>query len=344
MHVGGRALYSAGMTALTIGPHAVAGRFALSPMAEFTSWPMRLVSQDFGAAFACTEMVKARFVAQRHPETMRELRRHADEHLCGGQLCGGDPAELAAAARILVQELGFPFVDFNIACPIRRIIADGAGSGLLDDPPKVERLVRELVRAAAPVPVTVKMRSGLDEQRITAVAVAQAAEAGGAAMLALHPRTARQGYGGAADHTVVAKVKAAVGIPVVGGGDMRTPADGVRLMRETGCDAAYFARAAIGDPWIFKRAQALLDTGAEPAGPGLDEWREVLVRHARLLLEHLNERETCLHLRKLSREYARHLPEALRPALAQALQQLEVFADFEPALNGVLAQVPAQLR
>ncbi|MCW8131603.1 MAG: tRNA-dihydrouridine synthase [Planctomycetota bacterium] len=317
---------------LRIGSHEIRGRFALSPMAEFTSWPMRVLSQEYGAAFACTEMVKAKFVAQRHDETMRELRRHPSERLCGGQVCGGQEDELAAAARILVHELGFPFVDFNIACPIRRIISDGAGSGLLGDPPKVERLVRILREASAPAPVTVKMRSGLDEKNITAVEAALAAEAGGAVLIALHPRTARQGYGGLADHSVVAKVKAAVKIPVVGGGDMKTPADAVRLMRETGCDAAYFARAAIGDPWIFARAQALLETGAEPVGPTVDEWRAVFRRHAALLREHLGDREACLHLRKLSREYAKRLAESSAQRLYASLQKVETMEQFEDAL------------
>lgn len=319
---------------LRIGPHEVTGRFALSPMAEFTSWPMRVLSQELGAAFTCTEMVKAKFVVQRHEETMRELRRHTDERLCGGQLCGGGADELAEAARILVHELGFPFVDFNIACPIRRIVSDGAGSGLLSDPAKVERLVRVLREAAAPAPVTVKMRSGLDEKSITAVEVARAAETGGAVLIALHPRTARQGYGGRADHTVVAKVKAAVGIPVVGGGDMKTPADAVRLLRETGCDAAYFARAAIGNPWIFRRAQVLYETGIEPPGPDAVEWRAVFRRHAQWLLEHLGERDSCMHLRKLSREYARRLAcDAAREEIGAAIQKLETFAQFEELLE-----------
>ncbi|MBI3830646.1 MAG: tRNA-dihydrouridine synthase [Planctomycetes bacterium] len=323
---------------LRIGPHKVRGRFALSPMAEFTSWPMRVLAQEFGAAFTCTEMVKAKFVVQRHAETMRELRRHPGERLCGGQLCGGDADELAEAARILAHELDFPFVDFNIACPIRRIVSDGAGSGLLSDPAKVERLVRVLREAAAPAPVTVKMRSGLDEKSITAVAVARAAEAGGAVLIALHPSTARQGYGGQADHAVVAQVKAAVGIPVVGGGDMQTPADAVRLMRESGCDAAYFARAAIGDPWIFRRAQVLFETGSEPPAPDPEEWRAVFRRHALWLLEHLGERETCLHLRKLSREYARRLArEDARKAAGAAMQKLERFSEFEERLDALIA-------
>ncbi|MCZ7646424.1 MAG: tRNA-dihydrouridine synthase [Planctomycetota bacterium] len=324
----------AAATAAAIGPHPLPTRFALSPMADFTSWPLRLLAQEFGAAFSCTEMVKAKFVAQRHPETLKILARHPAERLVGGQICGADETELAEAARVLVGELGFPFVDFNLACPIRRVVSDGAGGGLLAHPEKVERLVRVLVAAAAPAPVTVKMRSGLDESSITAVEVARAAEAGGAALIALHPRTVRQGYGGKADHGVVAAVKQAVRVPMVGGGDMRSPADAVRLLAESGCDLVYFARSATGDPWIFHRARARLDTGAEPPPPGEAEVRAVFRRHVAMLIEHLGERDACLHARRLAREYMGRLPEDRAAGFYEALKRVETLAEVEAALGG----------
>ncbi|MCK6474193.1 MAG: tRNA-dihydrouridine synthase [Planctomycetes bacterium] len=318
---------------LRLGSHVLSGPFGLSPMAQFTCWPLRVLCQEHGASFSCTEMVKARFVVEGDPETMRILERHPSERLCGGQICGADEEELAGAARILTRELGFPFVDFNIACPIRRIVSDGAGGGLLADPPKVERLVRVLRDAADPAPVTVKMRSGLDEANITAVEVARAAEAGGAAMIALHPRTVRQAYGGKADHAIVEAVAKAVRVPVVGGGDVRSAPEAVAMLRDRGCALVYFARAATGDPWIFARAQALLETGAEPPLPDAREVCAVFRRHLDMLIEHLGEETACRHARRLAKDYAAHLqPPEAREAFYAALCQLSTREQAEAAL------------
>ncbi len=328
-----------------MGPWTLSGPFALSPMADFTCWPLRLLAQEFGAAFSCTEMVKAKFVAQRHADTLNSLARHPDERLVGGQICGGDPDELARAAGIVAHELGFPFVDFNIACPIRRVVSEGAGGGLLADPPRVERLVRVLVEAAAPAPVTVKMRSGLDEQNITAVEVAQAAQAGGAIAIALHPRTVRQGYGGRADHAVVQAVKASVQVPVIGGGDMRSAADAVRLLRETGCDVAYFGRAATGQPWIFRHAMALWRDGEEGPEAEASAWLSVFRRHVEGLLVHWDERTALLHARRLAREYAAACPGGPESPIARRFyerhKQVESRTQWEEAMAATVQDASA---
>jgi len=328
-------------TALQFGPYTLPGRLALSPMAEFTNWPQRLLCQEHGAAFACTEMVKAKFVAQRHADTLKILERHPDERLCGGQICGSDEAELAAAAQILTRELGYHFVDFNIACPIRRIVADGAGGGLLATPHKVEKLVRLLAEAAAPAPVSVKMRSGLDENSINAEDNARAAEAGGARLIAVHPRTVRQGYGGLADHAVLARVKAAVRVPVVGGGDVRGPADAQRLLNQGACDVVYFGRGAVGNPWIFSRSAALIEQGRELPEPAPTELFRQFRQHAAWLVEHMGEHDACRHLRKLSREYAKRLPSpVLQGRFYDSFKELERFEDVAGKL-GFLAQAIA---
>lgn len=318
---------------IRLGPHALSGRFALAPMAEFTSWPLRLLCQEFGAALACTEMAKARFVLARDPETRRILTRHPAERLCGAQLCGSDEGELAAAARVATKELGFPFVDLNLACPIRRIVSEGAGGALLAEPAKVERLTRAAAQAAAPAPVTVKIRSGLDEKRVTAVEVAQAAQAGGAALVTVHPRTVRQGHAGKCDERVIAAVKAALRVPVMGGGDLRQADAAVRLLRETHCDLVYFARAAVGDPWIFLRARRLYETGAEPPGPDAAEFLRVFRRHAEGLCEHLGAETACRRLRRLAREYQRMLPEArLRRAFHERMRSVETMGQVAEIL------------
>lgn len=286
-----------------LGSHPLSSRYALAPLAEFTAWPLRLLCQESGAAFACTEMVKARFVADRDAATLKVLERHPDERLCGAQLCGAEAGELAEAAARLVHELGFPFVDLNAACPRRRIIFDGAGAGLLTDPARLERIVRAMVDAVRPAPVTVKLRSGLRPDRMLAVEAARAAEAGGAALIAIHPRFASQGYTGTPDHGVSAAVKAAVRVPVIAGGDLHHPKEAVRLLRETGCDLAFFGRAAIGAPWVF----ALKPN--EPLFPGWPAFLSIFRRHIEMLVEYLGETEACLRVRRLAREYARAIPD-----------------------------------
>jgi tRNA-dihydrouridine synthase B len=322
---------------LSLGPYRLNGRFALSPMAEFTSWPLRLLCQEFGAVLSCAEMVKARFVVARDADTLRLLSRRPDERLCGGQLCGADPAQVAAAAEILVRELRFPFVDLNMAGPVRRILFEGAGGALTADPARVEKLVRATVQAIAPVPVTVKLRAGLDEGRVTAVEAAQAAEAGGAALVAIHPRTVKQGYSGRADHRVTAAVRAALRIPVMGGGDLRTAQDAVRLLRETGCDLAFFGRAAIGDPWIFSRATRLWEGAGEAEACASMEMSEVLRvfrRHVEGLLELLGEERACLHVRRLAGEYAGRISDPLRRSeFRGALSRAERWADVEAVVS-----------
>lgn len=317
-----------------LGSHELPTRFALSPMAEFTSWPLRIVAQGFGASFACTEMVKARFVLQKHPATMKILVRHPEERLCGAQICGNDVSVMAAAARFLVEDLGYPFIDLNLACPIRRIVSEGAGGALLRQPEVVEEIVGVVREAIKPVPVTVKMRAGLDEKSITAVEVAHAAERGGAAMIAIHPRTVRQAYKGKPDHRLTAQVADAVDVPVVGGGDVMSASDAVSLLRETGCDLVHVARAAIGDPWIFSRADALLTTGVEPPLPDYQEFSTVFLRHVELLVEHMGEHRACRHIRRLSQAYAKLIKDEARATrFYESLRSVESMVEVRECLG-----------
>jgi tRNA-dihydrouridine synthase B len=286
-------------------------------LAEFTAWPLRLLCQESGAAFACTEMVKARFVVSRDAATLKVLERHPSERLCGAQLCGAEAGELAEAAALLIHELGFPFVDLNAACPRRRIIFDKAGAGLLTDPPRLERIVRAMADAVRPAAVTVKLRSGVRPDQVLAVDAARAAEAGGAALIAIHPRFASQGYTGTPDHGVSTAVKAAVRVSVMVGGDLQHPRDAERILKETGCDLAFFGRAAIGAPWIF----ALQPD--EPRFPGWTRFLSVFRRHTTMLAEYLGEMEACLRVRRLAKEYARAIPDAEeRTAFYDALKNI----------------------
>jgi nifR3 family TIM-barrel protein len=182
---------------------------------------------------------------------------------------------------------GAGIVDINMACPVRKVCGTGAGAALAREPSAVEAAVREVTRAVG-VPVTVKIRAGWDDGTVNCVAVARAAEAGGASAVALHGRTRAQGYAGRADWSLIRAVKEAVAIPVLGSGDVWSAADALRMRAETGCDAVLVARGACGNPWIFRDLRAAERGERMPGSPSRDEWIEVVMRHVRLQIEHRN--------------------------------------------------------
>jgi nifR3 family TIM-barrel protein len=209
-------------------------------MEEHTNHPFRLLMKQHGASLVCTERIDAADVARRDRRALRMLHTTPQEKPRGGQVSGADPAVLAEAARV-VEEHGFDFVDLNFECPIRRLLGRGEGGALLADPPAVAALVAAVVRVAS-VPVTLKIRSGPDGARETAVEVARRAEDAGAAAVDVHARSVAQAYVGGPDWSVVRRVKEAVRIPVLGSGGVREPADALRFLRETGADGVAIGR------------------------------------------------------------------------------------------------------
>jgi nifR3 family TIM-barrel protein len=241
---------------MRIGPIRVSHPVTLAPMEEHTNLPFRLLMKRHGASLVCTERIDAADVARRDRRALRLLATTPEERPCVGQVSGADAAVLAEAARVVAGQ-GFDAVDLNFECPIRRLLQRGEGGALLADPAMVERLVAAVVRAVS-VPVTLKIRSGPDAGRETAVEIARRAETAGAAAVDVHARSVAQAYVGGPDWGVVARVKAAVSIPVLGSGGVREPADAVRFLRETGADGVAVGRGCLGNPWIFGQARALL--------------------------------------------------------------------------------------
>jgi tRNA-dihydrouridine synthase B len=200
------------------------------------------------------------------------------------QIFAAEPDVLARGAVIAVRA-GAGIIDVNMACPVKKVCGAGAGAAMGRNPTLVAAAVRA-IRAAVPVPVTIKIRAGWDENDITCVEVAQAAEAAGASAVSLHGRTRTQGYSGKARWDLVKAVKDAVGISVLGSGDVWTAADALRMRRETGCDAVLVARGACGNPWIFRELRAAEEGRPPPPPPNRDEWAEVVLRHVTLQIEH----------------------------------------------------------
>ena len=270
----------------------------LAPMAGVTDAAMRLLCHEQGAAWAVSEMLSAKgwvFSGGKNRAANDLLARLPGEGVVGLQLFGSEPEYIAEAARQL-QGRGFQFFDLNFGCPAPKITGNGEGSAMMLEPEKIGRVVRALADAT-PLAVTAKIRSGWDAEHINAVEVARICEANGASAIAVHARTRMQQYSGEADWRVIAAVKRAVKVPVFGNGDVRSGADALRMMDETGCDAVIVGRAAEGNPWVFREIAAAL-RGEETPPPTPRERVDMAVRHFELERRLYGEKLAVLQMRK----------------------------------------------
>src|SRR5882672_12325454 len=244
---------------LNIRDKRIAPATVLAPMAGVTDTVFRRMIRGLGGCgLIMTEFTSAEAITRNAARSSRYLFFDPDEHPITGQLFGADPNVMASAAA-MVEQLGFDIVDINLGCPARKVIKCG-GSGLLRDLKALEQVLRA-VRSAVSIPLTIKVRAGWDENSIVAVEVARMAEQIGIEAIAVHPRTRLQAYSGHADWNIISAVKQAVRMPVIGNGDINSPEDAMRMLRETGCDAVMIGRAASNNPWIFRQISQYAETG-----------------------------------------------------------------------------------
>ncbi len=287
---------------------------ALAPMAGVTDRSFRRVCRRFGAAYTVSEMVSAKALcleqAVRHPDPSRIISGELasvmpDEMPMAVQLFGHEPEVMAEAAARLASgnfrgregHVIPAAVDINMGCPVRKIVGNGEGSALMQNLPLAERIVRAVVRAAAPLPVTVKMRAGFDESSLNAPELARACEAAGAAMLCIHGRTRTQGYAPGVNRAVIRAVRQAVHIPVLANGDIYTPADALSMLAETGCDGVMIARGAMGRPWLFAEIRAALH-GEEYTPPDPEQRFDIALGQVRAMIAEKGERIGLAEARK----------------------------------------------
>ncbi len=281
---------------LKIGSLAVGSRVWMAPMAGVTNLPFRLVARSCGCGMAFTEMVSANGLIRATRKTLRYLDSSVEDRPLGVQIFGSDPQVMARAA-LIVTEAGADLVDINLGCPVKKVVKTGSGAALMKDPARVAAILGE-VRKATPLPLTVKIRAGWNSQSINAVEIAGIAEACGVDGITVHPRTAIQGYGGSADWALIARVREAVTVPVVGNGDIRRPSDALKMMHRTGCDAVMIGRGCLGNPWIFERIVARDEQGRCPDPPDPEEKMRIIVRHLDLEISTMGEQAGIRSFRK----------------------------------------------
>lgn len=282
----------------------------LAPMAGFTDKTFRSLCHRFGCGLTFSEMVSAKSIVYGNTRTWQLLDNDSDNRPWVVQFFGHEPEVFAEAIRRL-NDVPFDIVDINMGCPVPKIVKNGEGSALMNDPVLAGRIIEAAVRASHR-PVTVKIRKGFSAARANAVELARIAQESGASLVAVHGRTRDQFYAGTADWDCIAHVKAAVRIPVAGNGDVFDPESAARLRTETGCDGVMIARGALGNPWLFTQALAFLSTGAAVPLPEWSERAETAVAHLRDVIAHKGESVGIAEMRKHLSFYVKGLPNATR--------------------------------
>ena len=317
------------MKTLKIGSVELPNPVILAPMAGVSDLPFRMLCREQGAGLVCMEMVSAKAIAYHNRNTEKLMETDEREHPVSLQLFGSEP-DLMAEIAAQIEERPFDILDINMGCPVPKIVGNGEGSALMKNPKLIEEIITKVSRAVKK-PLTVKFRKGFDDDHVNAVEIARIAEASGAAAVAVHGRTREQFYSGKADWEIIRQVKEAVSIPVIGNGDVDSPEKAKALLEETGCDGVMIGRAARGNPWLFRRVSEYLETGKAPEKPSKEEIKEMMLRHARMQVEHKGDYTGIREMRKHISWYTTGLPGSAK--LRGRINSVESLEEMEALLR-----------
>lgn len=278
----------------------------LAPLSGISDLAFRTLARRHGAKFAFTEMLNTCSIKHKSKKTQFMLRSNKEDKPLGAQVLGRDINTLLNAIDV-IQKSGVALIDFNAACPVRKVVSRGEGAALLKEPKLLAEIVRALVKQVN-LPLTVKIRSGWSKENTNAAPIAKRLEDAGVSAIFIHARPRQQLYSGKADYEIIRKVKESVTIPVIGSGDIFSPQDVKRMLEETGCDAALAARGALGNPWIFKQTECYLKTGKLASSPKITERLKTLLEHLDLMINLYGENRALVRFRLFIPYYLKNIP------------------------------------
>lgn len=317
-----------------IGNVEIKNRIVLAPMAGISNTAYRRIIKEMGAGLIYAEMVSDKALMYGSEKTFDLLKMDESERPIAQQIFGSDVESFVIAAKLVEEKMHPDIIDINMGCPVPKVaIKSQAGSALLKNPEKIREIVGAVVNAVS-VPVTVKIRSGWDENSINAVEVAKVIEEAGASAITVHARTRSQGYSGKADWSIIKQVKDSVSIPVIGNGDVTTPYLAKKMLDETSCDAVMIGRGVLGNPWLIRDCISYLNSGLEPSEVDIKSRIEMLKRHYNLLKETTSEKQAILEIRSHALWYIKGLPgsASIKNKICQSKNTEELF----DILNGYL--------
>jgi len=291
-----------------IGNVEIKNKVVLAPMAGISNSAYRTIIKEMGAGLIVAEMVSDKAIMYGSKKTVDMLYMTDFERPISQQIFGSDKESFVIAAKYIYENMHPDIIDINMGCPVPKVaISSQAGSALLKDPNKVYEIVKSVVDAV-PIPVTVKIRSGWDENSINAVEIAKVIEKAGASAITVHPRTRKQGYSGLANWNIIKEVKENVNIPVIGNGDIKSCYDAKRMLDETGCDAIMIGRGVLGNPWLIKECVEYLDKGIIPKEVTTEEKINMIKKHLNLLMETKPYKVALLEIRSHAAWYLKGIP------------------------------------
>ena len=311
-----------------IGNVEIENPFVLAPMAGVTDLAFRRLCKEQGAGLICMEMISAKAISYHNKNTKALMEIDPVEHPVSMQLFGNEP-ELMAQVAASIEEQPFDILDINMGCPVPKVVNNGEGSALLKDPERISQIIKSIV-AAIHKPVTAKIRIGFEKEAVDLAEIAKRIEDAGASAIAVHGRTREQFYSGKADWDIIRQVKEAVKIPVIGNGDLLTAEDVIAMEEQTGCDGFMIARGAQGNPWIFRQILHYFETGEHLQKPPASEVAQMILRHARMMLEFKGEYIGIREIRKHAAWYTAGYPHGAR--LRVAINQVENYEQLETLL------------
>lgn len=316
---------------LKIGSLKLKSNLILAPMAGISDFPFRAINRKFGCELAFVEMINCRSISHKSKRTARMLASSPEDRPLGVQLLGCEVKYVRKALDALAG-YSFELLDFNAACPAKKVVRRGEGAGLLKDPEKLNEILKVIVKSVK-VPVTVKIRIGWDKDSVNAAEVALAAQDAGVSAVFIHGRTKTQGYSGTVDYQAIKDVKHALSVPLIASGDVFSPLLAKKMLDETGADGLIIARGALGNPWIFEEAGEFLKSGRVVERPTPDEIANVMLEHLGMNIDFYGERNGVVIFRKFFSWYTKGFRK-IRP-LREKVSRVKTLEEMVDAIKHV---------